>query len=700
MIKRQSNWLGQQRVDTPHLRLLESSVANDFDVLAEVFNNSDSFIIKGFEFSSWAVGQAADSLILNTASSSLIHPNASEAGSFFSIPESQSQEVLEATNNSIKGSFTPSSANYVGIDLVRSADSTTADLVQFNNPDTNQETGIQVPLARTLNYVIVISTADFSTNSTVCPLYIVTTDSTNKVVSIQDARPLLFRLGTGGSRPNSSNVWGWPGGRNETVSAIAGDLSISSFKDWLDAIMTRLFELGGGEFWYSNTSDRNVQVLYSSVFVSTGEPYEIVSSNVHWKGVTFFFDNSTGHKNQIVDQTTSVTGLTDLTNDGDCIYVDLDRAQDRTVALSNAIIAQKGNLTTLGTSSPPGSRYVLIVRVGSYYYTRGQYMPVGSVFRVATTSTIGGVKLNATPQDSNSPYVATIIDVTDQIIGAGGFSRTSTGTTGNLYIGGAAGDYNIILGTSRSADSVQVLGSQIFSNAGCATFTVTNQSTNLDARITNFKSLSHSGAEGVRVYVDTQGAIGQSNVLVRPEAPTSTELSAGLRTVYFTRPSKFWLPNAVAAHDPNLGTTLPTYTVTINGSGQKELVAAAPGQLVVDGQSPSNGDVVLIVTADANSGPYVVISNAASGGNWVLDRAPFFLTTSKVSQGMAIYVEGGTKLGGQYYTLTTAEPIVLDTTSPLFWSLTDSYNTDQFCVRHGDGLVTVIEESAPYAGVS
>ncbi len=34
MILRQQNWLGQQRVDAPHLRSLESSAAADFDVLA------------------------------------------------------------------------------------------------------------------------------------------------------------------------------------------------------------------------------------------------------------------------------------------------------------------------------------------------------------------------------------------------------------------------------------------------------------------------------------------------------------------------------------------------------------------------------------------------------------------------------------------------------------------------------------------
>ena len=84
----------------------------------------------------------------------------------------------------------------------------------------------------------------------------------------------MFRLGSGGSSPNPQNTWGWPGGRNETVSADAGDFSIHSFKGWMDAIMTRLFELGGGEYWYSNTADRNVRVLYSAVFSSTGEPYD------------------------------------------------------------------------------------------------------------------------------------------------------------------------------------------------------------------------------------------------------------------------------------------------------------------------------------------------------------------------------------------------------------------------------------------
>ena len=49
MIERQSNWLGQQRVDVPHLRAMESSVASDFDVLAGIISGQDSYVIKGFQ---------------------------------------------------------------------------------------------------------------------------------------------------------------------------------------------------------------------------------------------------------------------------------------------------------------------------------------------------------------------------------------------------------------------------------------------------------------------------------------------------------------------------------------------------------------------------------------------------------------------------------------------------------------------------
>lgn len=452
MIERQQNWLGQQRVDVPHLRSLESSVAHDFDVLAgKMLGGEQPLVLKGFNLTTnGAVGAPATSLQLNVAGAMIVHYGASEAGSMLSVAEGVAAETLSSTNPILSGSFTSSTTNYLGLDLTRSADDTTSDNVQFLGAGSTAEVSKIVPLARTLKYSLVVSTQDFTSRPTVLPLAKIVTDANNNVVSIEDARQLMFRLGSGGDFPNTQNAYLWPQTRFENYAGdafLGGDKSIGSMKDWMDAVMTRLQELGGGEFWFSATADRNVDLLWRGVPFSNGENFEWTGTNLHWKGLRFTFDNSTSFVNVIADRTTNVTGLTDLALD-ECIYVDLDRTvftgldrqdgdsfnvgdvihygyayeciqagttgaftgpypntgadiTDGTVHwkfLSTrsqaAIVPRKGALSTLGASVVPGARQILAWRVGNQIYTRGWRYPVGTIFTPATSTSIGAVVLS------------------------------------------------------------------------------------------------------------------------------------------------------------------------------------------------------------------------------------------------------------------------------------------------------------------
>ncbi len=372
-VGRTTNILGQMRLDVPMFRQLDGGDAYDSDVLAgRVLADARPLVVRGFKMLvAGAVGRSADSLVLQVAGGILINITATEAGSVLRVPDNRTDETLRATNARVDGGFTANSTNYVGLDLLRSADETTSDTAHFLDQDSNEEFPAQVPLARTLDYRIVISTTTFASTPNLVPISIVATDPQNRVSSIQDARSLLFRLGTGGSNPQVVAPYAWPGTRNELTAAdpsIGGDRAITGLKSWVDSMMTRLWEVGGGEYWYSGTADRNVLLGSSVVFSSTDEPYEVVSGHVHWKGLVFTFDNSTGVVNEVADQLVALNGLTNLL-DGECLYVDLDRSQDRTGG--NAIVAQKGVLKTLGQSSPPGSRTVFAWRLGGQYYFRG-----------------------------------------------------------------------------------------------------------------------------------------------------------------------------------------------------------------------------------------------------------------------------------------------------------------------------------------
>lgn len=452
MVERQQNWLGQQRVDVPHLRSLESSVAADFDVLAgQMLAGKMALILKGFNIiTTGAIGAPATNLKVRIADGLLMHYGASEAGSLFWAEANRADEQLIATNSKVTGSFTASQTNFIGLDLTRSADDSTADNVQFLEPVSDGEISKTVPLARTLDIRLVISTADFSSQATILPLAKVVTDSNNNVTSIQDARQMMFRLGEGGDNPNQYAGYTWPGTRYENTTGdvfAGGDKIIDNMKTWMDAVMTRLWEVGGGEHWYAASADRNVNMVWTGPAFTNGEHTEISGGNVHWKGYRFLWDNRSGYVNDVNDQTGNSAGLTDLAN-GECIYVDLDSTQFRiaswasttayvagdlvlndtnkayecTVGGTSAggggptgtggaitdntvtwkyvgpaaakLTAAKAPLITLGAPTVPGSRHVLIWKTGGSVYTRGWRYPVGTLFTPATTTAQGVLKIS------------------------------------------------------------------------------------------------------------------------------------------------------------------------------------------------------------------------------------------------------------------------------------------------------------------
>lgn len=529
---RQQQFLGQSRVDAPHLRSLESGVARDFDVLAgQILAGGQPEVVREFSIlETGAVGNDAEALVMRTAGGLLIHFNASTSGSLLQIPDDRVNEVLAPTNAKVTGSFTPNTTNYVGLDITRLVDDSTADTVMFLNPSIDQEMPKLVPLARTADYQIVISTIEFSATPGLCPVAKVVTDSANKVTDLIDARNILGRLGIGGSIPSSVSPYGWPGGRTE-ATANGGDRSIRSVKEWMDAVMTRMWEIGGGEYWFSLTADRNVRMTTAgSPFVSNGEYFEWDGTNLHWKGLGFVFDNSTGSTNTIADQITSFSGLTDLI-DGECLYIDLDRTNDAT-----GLLAAKGQTQSLGGSARPGQRWVLAWRTGTEIHIRDQSYPVGSSFKLATTAAAGNSKVT---YDTGDP-VATSFNPANEVSVTGGISRliSEAGVlaAGDLLIGlGAAeGDENIVITTDGGAFATRIQGTNNYSTAQRAStefYNAHNADVNEADVITEFIA-NVDGVDEVAISVESIGVLGMRISHVEPNTPV-----VGVnKTVAF----KFW----------------------------------------------------------------------------------------------------------------------------------------------------------------
>jgi len=306
-VRRSQNWVNQQRADIPHLRSIESAVRNDFDELINTFaiGGSASYVLRGFELNmSGAIGSASSSLQMIVANSALFHGTSNESGSFFQVPTGTANETLNPTTNTrVSGSFTPSSINYVGLEFTRAVDNSTSAQVFLWNPISKTEFSKTIPLAITFDYRIIVTSSIWAAN--VLPIAIVETDGSNNVTSVEDRRPMLFRLGTAGSStPNPFNTYPWTNhteGRTEnfwksttsTSPFRGGDKQLLHFKDWADAIMSNLLELKGTTYWYSDNVGGSITKLKSDVALlyMTGAGkfihHEINAGQINWDNDVF-----------------------------------------------------------------------------------------------------------------------------------------------------------------------------------------------------------------------------------------------------------------------------------------------------------------------------------------------------------------------------------------------------------------------------
>src|SRR6266851_574311 len=327
---RQANLLGQMRVDVPHLRAIESGVAADFDVLAgKMLTGRQPEILRGFTIPiTNTIGNPASTLTLNVASGLLMHFGASSSGTIFTVSDTQPIEALNASNTNVVGSFTAGVTNFVGLDLSRPTDSTTTDLVQFLDANSLTEIPQTVPLAFTLKYRIIITTQNFTSATNIAPIAKVVTDINNNIVTITDARKMMFRLGSGGDNPSSVFTYPW-GSRTENqityqspfslVDPFAGeDKNITNLKQWMDAMMTSTWELRGGTTWYAPTNRDNVKITYGQpVLTQNQDNFYFPLINVTATNITRTLGNtvtvtSTAHPfvlGQVIDMTPGETNF-------------------------------------------------------------------------------------------------------------------------------------------------------------------------------------------------------------------------------------------------------------------------------------------------------------------------------------------------------------------------------------------------------
>ncbi len=439
---RRNNWLGQERVDVPDMRSLDSGIAHDFDVgFGKIMSGREPLVVTGLTIDTTnAFGNPPTSLVLTTAGALVMHYGATEAGTLLEIPDDQATDQLIGSNARVIGSFAANASNYIGIDYLRQADSTTNDQTKFLSANTKQEIVQSVPKGVVLDYRIIISTTPFSLSSNICPVAIVVTNGSGNVSSITDARNLMWRLASGGDVPAPYSSFDWSS-RLENANTYApsttsdnpfegGDKDLASQKDWMDAIMSVLWEAKSGEHWYSATSRDMIKLAYSPDVLGNGTNFEwtLVSDTLEWSGLRVIFENSSGSYYNTVQDGDEVI------EDGQCLYVDIDR----TTSPAATIVPQVGDLQELPAPTIPGSRIIIAWRLGDDIYFKDFPFEVGrELSPVATTTSDGIVRLNQTPGTALHPVVLTV-----GVDGALVHAATAGNTTG-LTITGAGTKHGV-----------------------------------------------------------------------------------------------------------------------------------------------------------------------------------------------------------------------------------------------------------------
>lgn len=511
-VQRKMNWLGQERVEVSHLRMVESAVAGDFDALAGILiGNGKPYVVRGFSVPP-GIGQRATSLLLKVGGAAFVNRTASESGSLFYLDPTAADEVLSPANSRLVGGFVPGTTNFVSLDVVSIADPASVDQVKFKDALTGQEFTSSVPVSRVIDWRVFVSASPFSNSPGRLPIAKVVTDASNAVVSVTDARPMLWRLAVGGDSPSAATYTLSTENANTSTSSgsdpfIGGDKTPGSLKEWMDAVMTKLWNASGGQYWYSATTGNQYKMARSGSPFPNGEHFSWAEPNLKWKGVAVLFEGGSNgaYYNTVTDS--SDTGVALAVGEG--LVVDLDFSQNATTA---------ARVESLASFS--GRGVILAWRNVNGVYTRDQPFSVNTnATGEATTSALGTVRLMSAAIGALAVPVAdnTSGNATYRSVIAAGVSRGGAGgiVAGVLSVGHGANDSGVEIG--RESTTTTVMGALV----AAAGLSVTGT-----ASVT---SLSATGAIA-GASLDVAGAITGASATITGAVATGTLTTTGALT--------------------------------------------------------------------------------------------------------------------------------------------------------------------------
>lgn len=146
---------------------------------------------------------------------------------------------------------------------------------------------------------------------------------------------------------------------------------------------------------------------------------------------------------------------------------------------------------------------------------------------------------------------------------------------------------------------------------------------------------------------------------------------------------------------------LPAVTAAGSGVG-KTLTANAVGILTVDGVATVLGDSILVKNqvAGADNGIYTVTTEGTAGVAFVLTRRTDADSNAEVTEGLAVFASQGTVNADSGWTLTTNDPITVDTTALAFsqFSSVVAYTFDQGLLNTAGSITVELDAAANAQG--
>ena len=422
-----------ERLDLPDFLSIESYVGGDFEYLMKSFVGTMPYILSGFDITqpTSLIGAPAGRLAVNIANSVAYCPGlpitetlngttaVTSTGAFFyglGADTAYGQPLTPTTW---------SNGNINNVYLTLKMIPTSPDTRSFWDPSLNGGVGgeftVNVNTENILSVSIATTTGQFPTttvnsqNILICiPICIVDVDPTGHINGIEDARNLLFRLGTGatagtaGTELDPTNTFPWPVLPNPAKARLepdqilgtvdgqtgvdgldpfhGGDKNIYTLKQWMDAVMTRIKEIAGSTYWYSTATTYPSPEPLPPANPVRGIPYQSIIGRVAeltddmgdeqedrsaflrsdapviWDGNTLTFTEDLVLE---IDNTKAGGGVTTHTisssdspisiPDGDCLYMTIHRTpagSDESIAYGSG----PGKYTITGINSLPAQQ--------------------------------------------------------------------------------------------------------------------------------------------------------------------------------------------------------------------------------------------------------------------------------------------------------------------------------------------------------